>query len=344
VPDAAPWGDAAARLDGAPADADSDAGGLVDDAGPTDAAVAADSGFIVLATGQSVRRMVVGPSYLYWSHDPSPQDGPPSVGAILKAPIGGGTVEAVQPAIVRPDALVLVGSTLFFTTRNQLGESGTSSTGSVRAVGVDGLGGWIIDAAANDPGGIAVANGNVYWSSYFTPAIWSASVTPGAVRTRVVSATAAAYQTWDVAANASGLFWTSATIAYHNWGGVFERPWGGGPLRHVVGAALQYRVAADDTTVYSCDGGLLYAYAIDPPGGSRVLGSAGMDCVFALGPRAVYMAAAGEIHAFPLPATATAAPVRVAAGLSDPPIALAVDDHNVYFAGQDGWIVQIPKP
>jgi hypothetical protein len=324
---------------GAP-DAGTDAG--IRDAGAAVCEPGPGGRGIVLAARQHVKEIVVDRGFVYWTDDPSDDPASPKLGGVFRVPIDGcGMAELLTGAtpIVRPLVLTVSGDTLYFATLNRL----AFSTGSVSSVPIAGGTPTLIADQQNDPRGLAVDGGKIYWTAYQTGALWSQELTPGAAPTEVLSATVAVSNPAELVRGPSGLFWTSAVAG----GGVFglPLPLGAPPQRIAFNPWIPYTLRADGTNLFFCEGqGPERVLRVPMAGGTAVPLAVAPDHVFALDGTDLYFTSSFEqrVYRVSKSANGTTTPEPVADGLPSPN-AIAVDQDNLYVGCQDGPLLQLPK-
>jgi hypothetical protein len=179
---------------------------------------------------------------VYWTNydnDGAVGGGTTNSGAVLQAPIGGGTVVTLQTGLEDPYGIAVDSTSVYFT---------TYAGGRVKKVPIGGGSVVTLAQGLNEPCYVAVSGGNVFWANYGTGTLQSIATSGTAPGNPTTLATDAAMD------NANGVTVSGSTVffaASNNPGGIYSVGTTGGASQ--VLASMQdnpWGLANDGTNLY----------------------------------------------------------------------------------------------
>jgi len=184
-----------------------------------------------LASGQSQYpgAIAVNGSDVYWTNQ---YQG----GGLQFVPVGGGMAHPLASNLNTPAAIVITGSTIFFT----LDPYGQPTAGAVLSMPIGGGTTTTIASGQNSPASVAVGKSSVFWTT--ANDLMFASLNAGKAKTF-----SAMTYPYSVAADQANVYWTSGIDS----GAVFQEPAGGGATTTIAsGQYYPNYIVVDGTNVY----------------------------------------------------------------------------------------------
>jgi hypothetical protein len=268
---------------------------------------------VTLATDASYATAIAASGgQVYWvdPNGPPTADASANDGVVLGVPTGGGVPATVASGQGYPDLVAADASGIYWVDANVCEQSPcTASAASVMVLPAGTTTPVVLASVTTSPSNLVLDASNVYWGTNDGRVVKLAkSTTPGGTPTQL-----AYYETnvQNLVVGATDVFWTTGT------GDIMRTPIAGGASTAVlVGQDTIRGLAVDATSLYFITYGEDFTGATSPP---------------------------STVNALALGGVGAAAPTVLWSG-ADVPETIQVDDSNVYFTTDSGWLWKLsPK-